>query len=69
MVGGILGNYKIFITDENICIDVNSGEHIVKGMFRVNGRHPMNGCSGGGCGVCRIKILKGEYSTKKMSKK
>jgi ferredoxin len=26
------------------------------------------GCKGGGCGVCRVHILQGEYETKKMSR-
>ena len=25
------------------------------------------GCRGGGCGVCRIRILSGQYESKKMS--
>ena len=25
------------------------------------------GCRGGGCGICRIRILSGEYDSKKMS--
>lgn len=25
------------------------------------------GCRGGGCGVCKIKILQGEYKSKRMS--
>lgn len=27
------------------------------------------GCRGGGCGFCKIRILEGEYETKKMSVK
>lgn len=27
------------------------------------------GCRGGGCGVCKIRILSGDYTTKKMSVK
>lgn len=27
------------------------------------------GCRGGGCGICRVKILVGEYEAKKMSRK
>ena len=27
------------------------------------------GCRGGGCGRCKIKVLEGVYSTKKMSRK
>ncbi len=60
--------HKIFIENENICINVFPGEHIVQGVSRVNSKHPMNGCSGGGCGVCKIKILSGEYESKKMSR-
>lgn len=26
------------------------------------------GCRGGGCGVCRVQILQGEYETKRMSR-
>lgn len=26
------------------------------------------GCKGGGCGVCKVKIVAGEYATKVMSK-
>ncbi len=26
------------------------------------------GCKGGGCGVCRVLIVKGDYVTKKMSR-
>lgn len=41
----------------------------MQGVARINGSHSMNGCCGGGCGICRIKILSGEYTTKKMSRK
>lgn len=27
------------------------------------------GCRGGGCGVCRIRVIEGEYVSKKMSRK
>ena len=27
------------------------------------------GCRGGGCGVCRIRVIDGEYELKKMSRK
>ncbi len=27
------------------------------------------GCRGGGCGVCRIRVLSGDYETQKMSRK
>ena len=27
------------------------------------------GCRGGGCGVCRIRVVAGEYTTRRMSRK
>jgi ferredoxin len=27
------------------------------------------GCRGGGCGVCRVRVLEGEYATKRMSRR
>ena len=49
-------------------------QHLLQGMqtFRVGA--PLLkvipvGCRGGGCGVCRIRILSGEYEAKKMSRK
>ena len=49
-------------------------QHLLQGMqtFRVG--QPLLrvipvGCRGGGCGVCRIRILSGDYEAKKMSRK
>jgi len=48
--------------------------HLLQGMqtFRV-GRKMQEiipvGCRGGGCGVCRIRIVSGAYEAKKMSRK
>ena len=49
-------------------------QHLLQGMqtFRVG--LPMLqvipiGCRGGGCGVCRIKVVSGEFEAKKMSRK
>jgi len=47
-------------------------QHLLQGMqaFRVG--EPLLrvipvGCRGGGCGVCRVRILSGEYQARKMS--
>lgn len=64
---GKMEKFKIFVENENICIDLQPGEHIVKAMGKVNHEHDMNGCCGGGCGICRIRVLEGEFTTKKMS--
>lgn len=61
--------FKIFIPSENISIDSYNKESVVKSVARVNGKHKMNGCNNGGCGICKIKILSGKFTTGKMSKK
>lgn len=49
-------------------------QHLLQGMqsFRV-GQPLLDvipvGCRGGGCGVCRVRILSGSYEAKKMSRK
>ena len=49
-------------------------QHLLQGMqnFRV-GKPLLEvipvGCRGGGCGICRVHILSGEYESKKMSRK
>jgi ferredoxin len=49
-------------------------QHLLQGMqtFRIG--EPLLkvipvGCRGGGCGVCRIRVLSGDYEARKMSRK
>ncbi len=47
-------------------------QHLLEGMqtFRIGEpllRAIPVGCRGGGCGICRIRVLSGEYEAKKMS--
>jgi len=49
-------------------------ENLLQGMqSRCVGTPMLNsipvGCRGGGCGICRIRVLEGEYEAKKMSRK
>ena len=47
-------------------------QHLLQGMRNFQLGVPMLeaipvGCRGGGCGICRIRILSGDYEAKKMS--
>lgn len=42
-------------------------ENVLAGMFRLGKRGIPTGCRGGGCGICRIQVLAGDYSCLKMS--
>ena len=49
-------------------------QHLLQGMQSFQMGLPMLklipvGCRGGGCGICRIRIAKGQYEAKKMSRK
>ena len=44
-------------------------EHILDSMLAVGIDKAPKGCHGGGCGVCKIKITKGEVSTLTQSRK
>lgn len=44
-------------------------DHILNSMAKGGVQIAPNGCHGGGCGVCKIKILQGRVETLSMSKK
>lgn len=44
------------------------GENVLKAMERLNRRGIPVGCRGGGCGVCRIRVRRGEYAVRRMSR-
>lgn len=52
--------------EEFVCSAHNS---LLTGMEYQQKKAIQVGCRGGGCGVCKIRILSGEFTTKKMSTK
>lgn len=45
-----------------------TGNSLLEGMQRLARKGIPVGCRGGGCGICRVKVLSGNYSCKKMSR-
>lgn len=43
------------------------GETLLAGMERLRRRGIPVGCRGGGCGVCKVRVVAGSYQTLKMS--
>ena len=44
------------------------GENVLRAMERLNQRGIPVGCRGGGCGVCKVKVLQGDYALQKQSR-
>lgn len=50
-------------------IETDSSKHILDAMLSVGLNKAPKGCHGGGCGVCKIKILQGDVHTLSQSRK
>lgn len=46
---------------------VKIGESLLKGMEKAGSRIVDIGCRGGGCGLCKVQILAGDFEVGKMS--
>lgn len=59
-------NIEIIDTDESfVC---SSSKNVLECMVRLGRCGIPAGCRGGGCGVCKIEVLKGSYRSKRMSR-
>lgn len=47
---------------------VPKGQPLLMGMEKLCQNAINVGCRGGGCGLCKIKVLQGDYQTKRMSR-
>lgn len=59
-------------TDDEVLgtwFDVRHGERVLHEMIKRQVADIPVGCRGGGCGVCRVRVVEGEYTTKRMSRK
>lgn len=46
----------------------HENETVLAGMERLGRRGIPVGCRGGGCGICKIRVLAGRYQGRKMSR-
>ena len=72
----VTGTYRCWLRpagrgDEvtGIWFEVRHGERVLHEMIKRQVSDIPVGCRGGGCGVCRIRVLEGEYTTRRMSRK
>ncbi len=60
--------FNISINDSNEMFECYEQEHLLKGMLRLGRKGIPVGCRNGGCGVCKIRIVSGQYQTGIMSR-
>ncbi len=60
-------SYTIIIEETNETFVCQENENLLRGMERLGKVGIPVGCRGGGCGVCKVQITHGDYSTHTMS--
>ncbi len=59
--------HKITIINSGEEYDCSEQESVLSGMARLGHKGIPVGCRGGGCGVCIIRVVQGQYEARKMS--
>ncbi|HIF51392.1 MAG TPA: 2Fe-2S iron-sulfur cluster binding domain-containing protein [Thiotrichaceae bacterium] len=63
-----MNKFNIFINDSDETFECFEQEHLLKGMLRLGRKDIPVGCRNGGCGVCKVKIVSGQYQAGIMSR-
>lgn len=59
---------QITIEDTGDVFPCAETKHLLAGMIQLGKKGIPVGCRSGGCGVCKVKVLSGDYTSKKMSR-
>ena len=60
--------FQITINNTGEVYSCDEKKHLLAGMIQLGKKGIPVGCRSGGCGVCKIKVLSGDYTSKKMSR-
>jgi ferredoxin len=60
--------FRILVEASGVSFSCSEEERLLHAMQDQGVASIPVGCKGGGCGVCRVQILQGEYETRKMSR-
>lgn len=52
-----------------VWFEVRHGQRVLHEMIKRQVAEIPVGCRGGGCGVCRVRVVEGDYRTRRMSRK
>ncbi len=59
---------RIHIENCGESFDCAATQNVLRGMECLGRKGIPVGCRGGGCGVCKVRVLRGQYRTEKMSR-
>ncbi len=62
-----MATYSITIVDTGVTYRCPETKTVLEGMECLGRRGIPVGCRGGGCGVCKVEIVSGQFSTEVMS--
>ncbi|NTV11724.1 MAG: 2Fe-2S iron-sulfur cluster binding domain-containing protein [Zoogloea sp.] len=62
------GPHQVRIENTGEVYTCAEDENLLRGMEVLGRRGIPVGCRGGGCGVCKVRVERGEYATRKMSR-
>lgn len=60
--------YQVHLDDLNLDFPCNARQNVLECMIGAGKKGIQVGCRGGGCGVCKVEVLAGEYDVRPMSK-
>lgn len=61
-------SHRVTIADTGEAYSCNSAETVLVGLARLGKRGIPVGCRGGGCGVCKVEVVSGQYRKRVMSR-
>lgn len=60
--------HVVVIANTGETFQCGTGESVLAAMERVRRKGIPVGCRNGGCGVCKIKVIEGQFTRRKMSR-
>lgn len=60
--------FQVEVIGENQSFRCSPEESVLSGYEKAYPTNRLIGCRMGGCGICRVKVVTGEYRSEKMSK-
>ncbi|QHS11088.1 2Fe-2S iron-sulfur cluster-binding protein [Sinimarinibacterium sp. NLF-5-8] len=61
-------NHRIYIENCGESFACAEEQNVLRGMEVLGRRGIPVGCRGGGCGICKLRVIEGRYRTDKMSR-